>query len=37
MEDVDIVKVKLKQARDKINNFINLKNRDILNIDGQIK
>ena len=29
IEDVDIVKVKLKTARDRINNIISSKNRDI--------
>lgn len=37
VQDVDIVKVKLKQARDRINNFINAKNRDVKHIDDQIK
>lgn len=37
VEEVDIVKVKLKQARDKINQFINAKNRDLAQIDAQIK
>lgn len=36
IEDVDIVKVKLKTARDRINNFINAKNRDIAQIDAKI-
>jgi hypothetical protein len=29
VENVDVVKFKLKQARDKINQFINLKNKDL--------
>ena len=37
IEQIDIVKVKLKQARDKINNFIAAKNRDIDHIDAQLK
>ena len=37
VQDVDIVKMKLKQARDKINNFINAKNKDIAHIDAQLK
>ena len=37
VQDVDIVKVKLKQARDKINNFIKQKNNDIAHIDAQLK
>lgn len=36
IESVDIVKVKLKTARDRINNIINSKNRDIGIIDGKI-
>ena len=37
IEDVDIVKVKLKTARDKIQNLINMKNKDIASVDGKIK
>jgi hypothetical protein len=37
LENIDVVKAKLKQARDKIKNFINLKNKDIAQIDLQIK
>lgn len=33
IEDVDIVKVKLKTARDRINNIVNSKNRDIAILD----
>lgn len=36
IEDVDTVKAKLKIARDRINNFMNLKARDIAVIDGKI-
>jgi len=34
---VDVVKIKLKQARDRIKAFINKKNADIAQIDDQIK
>jgi len=34
---VDVVKVKLKNARDKIKNFINAKNKDLDSINVQIK
>ena len=37
IEDVDIVKVKLKTARDRINNIVNSKNRDIAILDQKIK
>ena len=37
VQEVDIVKVKLKQARDKINNFVAAKNKDIDHIDAQLK
>lgn len=36
IEDVDIVKVKLKTTRDKINNIISAKNRDIGQLDVKI-
>jgi hypothetical protein len=34
---VDVVKVKLKQARDKIKQFINLKNKDLDEINKKIQ
>jgi len=37
IENVDVVKMKLKQARDRIRTFINKKNADIAQIDQQIK
>ena len=37
IESVDVVKMKLKVARDKIKTFINRKNNDIAQIDMQIK
>lgn len=37
VENVDIVKMKLKQARDRIRTFINKKNADIAQLDAQIQ
>jgi hypothetical protein len=37
IENVDVVKMKLKQARDRIRTFISKKNADIAQIDAQIK
>ena len=37
IESVDVVKIKLKQARDRIRTFINKKNADVSQIDSQIK
>ena len=37
IENVDVVKMKLKQARDRIRTFINKKNADIAQLDQQIK
>jgi hypothetical protein len=34
---VDVVKSKLKIARDKVNNMVKAKNLDIERIDGKIK
>ena len=37
IESVDVVKIKLKQARDRIRTFVNKKNADVSQIDSQIK
>lgn len=37
VESIDVVKLKLKQARDKIKTFISRKNADIAQLDAQIK
>lgn len=37
IESVDVVKVKLKHARDRIKNFINMKKKDIEKITQEIK
>jgi hypothetical protein len=36
IQKVDEVKFKLKKARDFIKNFINAKNKDMIQIDGKI-
>lgn len=37
VENVDVVKMKLKQARDRIKTFISKKNADIAQLDAQIQ
>lgn len=37
VENVDVVKMKLKQARDRIKAFIGKKNADVDQLDAQIK
>lgn len=37
MQDVDVVKSKLKLARDKVNNIIKAKNADIGHLNAKIK
>ena len=37
VESVDVVKMKLKQARDKIKTFLSRKEKDVAQLDAQIR